>query len=720
MEAYDFSLPIGFHIALRNAAGARLDLGMPALVEREGGTTRAVWSSWREAIREQMGVSGILSREISLSLDAAEGLARPGAPVVTYHPDLGWLALLDTDRNRVRILRAGGSAVWVEKNSAADPVAAVLREGTIDWIVLEVGLFGASARGDAGSHSSSAPKLSPLGNLMEILQPERSDIFAIVLYSGFTGLLTLAIPIAVQQLVNTVGFGGLVQPVVVLALLLLVGLAIAACLYAFQAYLAELFQQRIFVRGCLDLAHRLPRVSEGGFGSYSAPAFVNRFFDLVTVQKTGARLVLEGSGVILQTATGLLVLSFYHPLMLALSIFLFGAMAAVGYSFGRGAPASAIRESSAKYAIAAWLEELVRHPTAFRNGASRRRAESHGDTLVTSWVSARRHHYQIVFRQFVAALGLQVIVNTGVLALGGYLVVAGELTLGQLVASEIIVASVVASFARLAKHFESYYDLLAAVTKVSELFNLPLEAGPQGRDPVDSSEGGAARIACHGVSLGGVRRPLLQDVSLDVAAGERVLVVGSWCAGKSELLDVLSGLRRTDAGYVTLGDRDLRDQSAQAARDRIALIRSPQILATSLLSNLTMSSTDATLERVQEVLRSLDLLDDIRQLPQGLETVLDDRGLPLDRSQAMRLEIARALIARPDVILLDLQTADFDDRSMLCALETLLAPDAPWTLIAVSTMETIADRCDRVFDIDSGVLSERSGRLRNESKESGE
>ena len=157
---------------------------------------------------------------------------------------------------------------------------------------------------------------------MAIANPERSDVLAIFLYAAFSGLLSLAIPVAVQQLVNSVAFGGLVQPVVVLALLLLVGLAIAADLTAFQTYLSEILQRRSFVRACIDLAHRLPRLSERAFEGRSMPAYVNRFFDLVTLHKTGARLLLEGSGVILQTATGLLVLSFYHPLMLALSILL--------------------------------------------------------------------------------------------------------------------------------------------------------------------------------------------------------------------------------------------------------------------------------------------------------------------------------------------------------------------------------------------------------------
>jgi ABC-type bacteriocin/lantibiotic exporter with double-glycine peptidase domain len=609
-------------------------------------------------------------------------------------------------------MRPGRPTEWVDEAVVREAIASGLGDETPEWIVLETGFFGSSGGskgGDAHRNGTGedhgADEGGPLTNLLRIVHPERSEIIAIVLYAAFTGLLTLAIPVAVQQLVNTVAFGGLVQPVVVLALLLLAGLVIAGCLYAFQAYLAELLQQRIFVRGCLDLAHRLPRVHQDGFGSKSAPAYVNRFFDLVTVHKSGSKLLLDGSGVILQAATGLLVLSFYHPLMLALSIFLLGAMVVVAYSFGRGAPGTAIRESYAKYDIAAWMEELVRHPTTFRTSAGRRRAEAKADSLVASWINARRHHYRIVFRQFVAALGLQAVVNTGLLALGGFLVVSCELTLGQLVASEIIVASVVASFARLAKQFETYYDLLAAVDKVSDLFALPLEDPPHGRDVVH--EMGSVQLACHDVTLKGEDGEILSGVSLTLEPGERVALVGPSGSGKGQLIEVLAGLRSADEGYVTLNERDLRDQSAEATRDTISLIRTPQILPASILNNLTIVSTEATLEEVEDALERVGLLEEIRRYPNGLQTWINETGAPLSRSQAVRLEIARALLSKPAIVLLDFQTVDLEDESMRAALDTLLDPAQQWTLLCVTSSQTVAARCDRVLQIEAGVVVER-------------
>ena len=696
-------LPAGFRTALRMATGDRASLEPTTESLSSKRLAATTWPNWREAFKAQLGGSDLLIREVEADLDQAVEVLGQHTPLVTWSEDFGWLALLETDGGRVRIVRPGFPNAWVSKSELAEQVeGASSDDGPKLWIAIEAPLFGDgwAARPEGG------PKPSPIARLMAIANPERSDVLAIFLYAAFSGLLSLAIPVAVQQLVNTVAFGGLVQPVVVLALLLLVGLAIAAALTAFQTYLSEILQRRIFVRACIDLAHRLPRLSERAFEGRSMPAYVNRFFDLVTLHKTGARLLLEGSGVILQTATGLLVLSFYHPLMLALSILLLGTMALVAFSFGRSAPETAIRESAAKYEIAAWMEELVSHPTAFRTSVGRGRAENRADGLIAAWVAARRQHYRTVFRQFVAALGLQVVVNTGLLALGGYLVVVGELTLGQLVASEIIVASVVASFSRLAKHFESFYDLLASVDKVGALFDLPLERSAAGSTAGEGRAEGAGRILCTDVSISRPGQATLDDFSLELSPGERVGLVSDSAMSRSLLFDVLSGVRAPSKGYVTLDGCDLRDLSPVAARDQISLIRSPQILPITIIENLTWGCLNADLEELQSALAAVGLLDEIRRLPDGLETRLDEHGGALGFVGAMRLEVARILLSRPAVILLDLQSLSGEEPAMAAALDALFDADAPWSLIAVATSPAIAGRCDRLVYLNDTRLED--------------
>ncbi len=686
------SFPVAFRIALCEAAGVEANpleidgIASPSL------PLRPAWSEWQQALRGQLGVHGVVTRDLNASLAQVLGALQPGAPIVTWTPGGGWIAFLERKGGRVRIAGPETPSHWVPVDAVADAIDPVLTNGYSSWIAIEARFLSDASRRTADGRPG------PFGTLLAIVRPERSDVIAIVIYSAFSGLMSLAIPVAVQQLVNTVAFGGLVQPVVVLASMLFMGLAIAAFLYGSQAVLAELLQQRLFVRACLDLAHRLPRLSDKAFESRPMVAYVNRFFDLVTVQKTGARLLLEASGVTLQAAAGLFVLSLYHPLMLATSIFLLATMAFVTFSFGRRAPASAVRESTTKYEIAAWMEELVRHPTLFRSSAGRARAESRADLLVASWVNARKSHYRIVFRQYCAALVIHVIVNAGLLALGGYLVVAGELTLGQLVASEIVVASVVASFVRLAKHYETFYDLLAACEKVGDLFELPLERASHGDDAM--GDAAAPRLSGSGLSLAGQGGSALPAWSIDVGIGERIALAGGSSSDQSSCIDVLAGLRAPAKGFVTLRGRALRDWSPQAIRDRVMVLRMPQIVPGSILENLGLSTQEMDLDHVQAALAAVGLLEEIRRLPEGLETRLNERGAPLDADQLQRLEIARVLLAKPDVVLLDLPRADLGDKAWCTALDALFDADAPWALVTTSEIDGIAERCDRSVRVD--------------------
>jgi ABC-type bacteriocin/lantibiotic exporter with double-glycine peptidase domain len=556
------------------------------------------------------------------------------------------------------------------------------------WVVVEPTLAEAASDPDH--------KLSPERRLLALVRADRVDIATIVVYAVFVGLLSLATPIAVQQLVNSVAFGGLVQPVVVLALLLMVGLGFAALLSTLQAYAVEIIQRRVFVRACVDLAERLPRVEIGAFGNRHAPELVNRFFDLVTLQKTGATLLLAGTAVVLQTVTGLMILSFYHPLMFGFSLVLIAAIAFVVVVLGRGATRSAIGESGAKYELAGWMEELVRTPALFRSRAGRRHAARRADELATAWVDARQRHFRIVLRQIAASLGLQVVANAAVLALGGFLVVSGQLTLGQLVASEIIVAAVVAAFARMGKLMESYYDLLAAVDKVGVLLDLPLER-VDGSAPTPHA--GPAVVEARDVEIepegaGGGER-----MSLHIEAGERVGLSGPSGSGKSALLSVLCGLRRPRHGTVLFDGEDIELLHLESFREQAMLLRDIEIHTGSIIDNVRVARPSASIVEVETALARVGLSKAVERLPDGYRTKLSPSGRPLSSGHARQLMLARALVAQPRLLVVDDEMAHFDSEAAARVMDVLFDEGAPWSLVVVSHDPEWLERCDRVIEM---------------------
>lgn len=349
-------------------------------------------------------------------------------------------------------------------------------------------------------------------------------MWLVLLYAVASSIVALTIPVTVQAMVNTVAFGSVIQPVVVLAFLVFGGLATAAIFRALQAKLVETIQERIFARTALELSHRLPRVDADVLEGSHGPELVNRFFDVITIQKAGSALLVEAPALALQTLVGMVVLAFYHPYLLAFDVLLVAAMIIVFFLLGRGAERTAIVESKWKYRTAAWLQEIVRHPLLFKGTGGERFAVNRTYELTQEYLSARRDHWRVLFRQTVGALAFQVVFSSLLIAIGGLLVMQKQLTLGQLVAAEIIVSGVLAGFSKVGKQLESLYDMLAGFDKLGHLLELPQENA--GASPFLDRVATPAAVSVSGVSFGYDGRTVLADASPQIQSRERIALVG--------------------------------------------------------------------------------------------------------------------------------------------------------------------------------------------------
>jgi ABC-type bacteriocin/lantibiotic exporter with double-glycine peptidase domain len=417
------------------------------------------------------------------------------------------------DEHRLRVEAGAAEEQWL---AAAEVLALA---GERPWVFLDPVLPLTMSSPSDGSHHEHP---SPRERLRAWLLAERHDVAAIVVYAMFLGLFTLTLPVAVQALVSTSALGTLLQPLVVLTALLLGALVFASTLRASQAYLVEILQRRIFVRVVADLSHRLPRVSRAALDRTDAPELMNRFFDTFMMQKTAATLLLDGLEITLTISVGMVVLAFYHPVLLAFDVMLVIIIGVIVVGLGRRGPDTAIAESKRKYATAAWLEELARHDTLFKLGGGLEYAELRAETLARDYLGWREKHFSVVFRQTIAVLALQAIANAAVLGIGGALVIGRQVSLGQLVAAELIVTVVASSLAKIGKYLETYYDLLAAIDKVGHLTDLPVErAGGPSCAAIGAS--GAASLRLDAIHAGYSSGPeILRGLSLAVAPGERV------------------------------------------------------------------------------------------------------------------------------------------------------------------------------------------------------
>lgn len=627
------------------------------------------------------------------------GRHRPWATTV---PDAGALVYVDGvrwGRHQVRLVRDGATRRRTLRTPelaallGVPPSAAVLGMAVSACLPLEP-LRAAGA----------AP--APWRRARALIRLDREDAWLALVYGAAIGVLSLATPIAVQSLVNTVSFGSVLQPLFVLTALVAIVLTFSVVIRIFQAQVVEAMQARLFVRSVTDLARRLLQVQRAALDHASTADVTSRLHELPTIQKALALLLVDGIDLLLKLTVGLALLAFYHPLLLVFAIGLLVSLAIVIFLGGRGAVTTALDESSAKYAAVGWIEHLVRMPEVMRSGPTKRWAIERADRLARRYRAARERHFAKLLRQLAGGTAIKVVGSTALLGIGGALVLSTQLTLGQLVASELVFASIGIALIKLHKQLEAAYDLMASSAKLGALVDLPLER--TGGELVIGH--GPVRVQLREVGLAHAQdRIILQGASLELAAGDRIVLDGAGGSGKSTVLDLLALLRPPSAGQLCLDGLDVRLLELTHARTGITLLRDAEMMHDTLLNNLRLLRPDADLHEVAAVLEQVELEEAISALPDGLATRLAPSGAPLSRTQVRRVALARALLARPRLLLVDggLDDLGLSVEATQRVLDHVLAPapGAP-TRIVVTREDEVRRRCARQVRLQRGQLVE--------------
>ncbi|MBU3742777.1 MAG: hypothetical protein FGM24_10935, partial [Candidatus Kapabacteria bacterium] len=190
-----------------------------------------------------------------------------------------------------------------------------------------------------------------------ILGAERHDIITVIAYSIFTSLLSLAVPLSSQAIVNAVALGVMNRQLVVLCAVVLVAMILLGIIAVLERYIVDMIQRRLFVRTSFDIVYRLPLIRSEALRETYAPELVNRFFDVMTVQKSIGKMLLEGISSTLVLVTGLLLLVVYHPFFLVYDVAFLFFLPILTLVLGRGAIPTAIKVSKKKYEAAALMED---------------------------------------------------------------------------------------------------------------------------------------------------------------------------------------------------------------------------------------------------------------------------------------------------------------------------------------------------------------------------
>jgi len=544
-----------------------------------------------------------------------------------------------------------------------------------------------------------AKSLSPWMRVWRLIRWDKGDMMSLIMFAAFIGILSLGTPLASQALVGSIAFGTNLQMVVVLAVVLLIAMVVSASLQALEIRVAESMQQRMLLRVMARLSSTLPRLGKFGLGTHG-PSLVGRFYDVFTIQKSVTWLFLEGLRLAISAIVGMVLLATYHPILLAFDLVVLLFVLLVLFGLGRRGLYTAENESTAKHHLFDGLHEVVSTSEHYHGVDAVESVRARLDHAARHWLVERRRQFTIVYAQAVGALLLQALTLSLLLALGGYLVIKGQLTLGQLVAAELAVAAIVYPVAKIGLYVETVYDLYAAAYKLGRLTDVephssglsvwPAETRRQPArvnivDPVLETPAGR----CHWV----------RGTDLRIEGGSRVLLRGHEASGKSLLMATVSGLVPVLGGRVEVDGYDVRELDNDELRQDVFLVSRATVTHGDLLENVRVGRPWVTHQTVRQLLLDFGCEPLLSRLNPGEHRPLEPWLGSLSDTETVLVSLARAMVGGPRLLLLDgvLDQLPPSYRERVC--RQLFRSDAPWTLIVTTHDPAIAAMCTQTFEL---------------------
>ncbi|MGB5927745.1 MAG: ATP-binding cassette domain-containing protein, partial [Cyclobacteriaceae bacterium] len=528
----------------------------------------------------------------------------------------------------------------------------------------------------------------------------------IYIYAVFVGLISLALPLGIQAIIGLISGGMQLNSILLLVIGVIVAIFITGGLQIMQVSMVEILQQRIFAKAAFEFAYRIPRLRTESLRMYYPPELMNRFFDILTVQKGLPKILIEISAAILQIIFGLILLAFYHPFFIAFGFFLVIVLVVIFYITGPKGLKTSLVESKYKYKVAYWLEELARALHSFKISGTSWLPIQRMDRNVNSYLKERKAHFQVLIWQFTYVVIFKVFVTGGLLIIGAVLVIEQQITLGQFVASEIVIILITGAVEKVILNMDTVYDVLTAVEKVGTVTDLPTEKC-SGIQLKNTSKGLALRVKDLRYTYEQANGKALDGLSFNIDPGERIGLTGTSNSGRTTLLNIISGMYMKYEGIVSYDDVNLRDLDIPILHDQLAKnVRQEDIFDGTVLENILVGKPDRNYHDAVDALRTVGILDYINSLPDGLNSVMISEGKNFPRSILARIILARCLAKKPRMMIIEDFFQTFTPSEKLELLKVVFDPDRKWSLLVVSSDPGVLTFCDKVVVMNNGNVQD--------------
>jgi ABC-type bacteriocin/lantibiotic exporter with double-glycine peptidase domain len=547
--------------------------------------------------------------------------------------------------------------------------------------------------------------MKPLKRFKNLILIDKQDIYQIFLYSIIAGLISLSLPLGIQSIINFIQAGKVSTSWMVLVLIVVIGVAFVGLLKIMQFRITENLQQKIFVRSSFEFAYRFPKIKFNQLQDQYPPELANRFFDTITVQKGVSKLLLDSSGAALQIIFGIILLSLYHSFFIFFGLLLLLLLYLIfKINFNKGLQTS-LKESKYKYKIAHWLQEIARNHLSFKSNTTFNYSLHKNDQLVTEYLKQRESHFNVLLKQFIQLTGFKVIITAGLLLIGGILVINQQMNIGQFVAAEIIILSIINAVEKLFSGLELFYDVLTSLEKLGTVVDLELEESTENSTYVIDQNNITIETQNISFQYPNAEKETLKNISLSIKPKQHTVIDGENGSGKTTLIRLLARIIEPTTGSIFINNTNYKKFSSAIYRSSIGLVTAQETpFEGTILENITCNNPEIKMDKVNELLDKLKLTDAIKALPKGLDTPISSEGKQINSSTIQKIVLARCIINQPRLLFLENPLDKIDEENSKEILDYLCEEQQPWTLVVVSKNNYWKKICKQRIVLEKGAL----------------
>lgn len=545
---------------------------------------------------------------------------------------------------------------------------------------------------------------SPLSRFINLLKLDKKDIVQLFFYAIFAGLVSLSLPLGIQAIINLIQAGQVSVSWIVLVVIVVIGVALVGILSLMQLRITENLQQKIFVRSSFEFAYRLPKIKFESLYNEYPPELANRFFDTISIQKGTSKLLIDFSSALLQIVFGIILLSLYHPFFILFGVLLMILLYSIfKFSYNSGVSTS-MKESKYKYKVASWLQEMARNNYSFRKKNNFDFALTKNDSLVANYLQSREKHFGVIKRQFIQLIIFKIIITSGLLLIGGFLVLNQQMNIGQFVAAEIIILLVINSVEKIIIGLETFYDVLTSIEKIGQITDLEIEKQEESQASICFNKI-IIEVEDLSFKFPDSDKLILENINLKINPSEKIFLEGENGSGKTTLLRILSGLQKQTSGSFYINDDTFRKIDLTQYRSQIGIIIQGETpFEGTILENITFGNDEISQEDLKWAIESVKLTSYIKSLSKGLETKIYPEGRQLSSSNAQKILLARSIITKPKILFYEDPLETMDEDAAKEIIDFITNSSNNWTVIVSSRNNYWKQKCDRTIIMKKGKI----------------